>query len=412
MNRIILIGNGFDLAHGLKTKYSDFIKWYWKNWGERLKNSHNNKEEDRLCIFKVHENHADWFYTLRYEYQIVTLFTPRDGLEIVEIAKQHPELCDFSFKSPLFQKICNEIDKPWFSIEDIYYAFLKTTDNPNLINDDLEFIKDKLIEYLKSLEKPSVNQIIKKQILEPISQEDIAISSKMKWNKMLKERLDYSNTEWQEIVDDYRIDREICPYSTTAIERFKNDNEKLILSDGYDNVDAEPFPTYRLPDNIMLLNFNYTNTTDMFLPQSGRFTVNHIHGTLSKPESVIFGYGDEKDNEYEKLMNNKDNEYLRHIKSFRYLDASNYRRMLTFIESDSFQICIMGHSCGVTDRTLLSTLFEHPNCVSIKPYYYQKDDGTDNYRELVQNIARNFTDPRLMRDRVVGKERCEALGKE
>ena len=30
MNRIILIGNGFDLAHGLKTSYNDFIKWYLK----------------------------------------------------------------------------------------------------------------------------------------------------------------------------------------------------------------------------------------------------------------------------------------------------------------------------------------------------------------------------------------------
>jgi hypothetical protein len=25
MNRIIIVGNGFDLAHGLKTKYEDFI---------------------------------------------------------------------------------------------------------------------------------------------------------------------------------------------------------------------------------------------------------------------------------------------------------------------------------------------------------------------------------------------------
>lgn len=29
MNRLIIVGNGFDLAHGLKTKYSDFINWYW-----------------------------------------------------------------------------------------------------------------------------------------------------------------------------------------------------------------------------------------------------------------------------------------------------------------------------------------------------------------------------------------------
>ena len=30
MNRIILIGNGFDLAHGLKTSYQDFLKWILK----------------------------------------------------------------------------------------------------------------------------------------------------------------------------------------------------------------------------------------------------------------------------------------------------------------------------------------------------------------------------------------------
>ena len=30
MNRIILIGNGFDLAHGLPTRYEDFINWYWE----------------------------------------------------------------------------------------------------------------------------------------------------------------------------------------------------------------------------------------------------------------------------------------------------------------------------------------------------------------------------------------------
>ena len=47
---------------------------------------------------------------------------------------------------------------------------------------------------------------------------------------------------------------------------------------------------------------------------------------------------------------------------------------------------------------------------SIKPYYHKKDDGTDSYRELVQNIARNVKNPSPMRDRVVRKDRCEALG--
>jgi len=30
MNRVILIGNGFDLAYGLKTSYTDFIDDFWE----------------------------------------------------------------------------------------------------------------------------------------------------------------------------------------------------------------------------------------------------------------------------------------------------------------------------------------------------------------------------------------------
>jgi hypothetical protein len=227
---------------------------------------------------------------------------------------------------------------------------------------------------------------------------------------MIKDRLNYDDPQWHTLIDSYYLKQEEQMSAFIDVGHFKNDFEVKIHNGNFNDDMNKKYPAYRLPDNIMLLNFNYTDTADMYLTKSDRFSVNHIHGSLSKPESVIFGYGDERDDEYEKLMKKNDNEYLRHIKSFRYLDASNYRRMLAFIESDSYQICIMGHSCGVTDRTLLSTLFEHPNCVSIKPYYYQKEDGTDNYRELVQNIARNFTDPRLMRDRVVRKDRCEALG--
>ena len=29
MNRLVIIGNGFDMAHGFKTSYMDFINWYW-----------------------------------------------------------------------------------------------------------------------------------------------------------------------------------------------------------------------------------------------------------------------------------------------------------------------------------------------------------------------------------------------
>ena len=104
---------------------------------------------------------------------------------------------------------------------------------------------------------------------------------------------------------------------------------------------------------------------------------------------------------------------VKNIKSIRYLESDNYRRLLQFIDSAPYQIYIMGHSCGNSDRTLLNTLFEHPKCVSIKPFYYQWQDEQgewrDNYIEIIQNISRNFNSMQTMRDRMVNKEFCRPL---
>lgn len=128
---------------------------------------------------------------------------------------------------------------------------------------------------------------------------------------------------------------------------------------------------------------------------------------------MIFGYGDEISDEYKELENLNENVVLENVKSIRYLDTNNYSDLIRFIESDEYQIYIMGHSCGISDRTLLNTLFEHKNCVSIKPFYYNWIDANthpkDNYREIVQNISRNFNDKAVMRSKVVNKQYCEPM---
>ena len=171
---------------------------------------------------------------------------------------------------------------------------------------------------------------------------------------------------------------------------------------------ANKFPReFFLPNEILFLNFNYTNTTQLYLPiPKPGFEINHIHGELTNPDSVIFGYGDELDENYKNISNLNDNEYLRNFKSIKYLESDRYRKALQFMNAAPYQVFIMGHSCGNSDRTFLNTLFEHKNCVSIKPYYYKNGDK-DNYLEIVQNISRNFTDMKLMRDRVVNKTYCE-----
>lgn len=60
MNRIILIGNGFDLAHGLPTRYEDFINWYWEQWLQKLKTCHYRSLTDSLCKISIKTGQDTW----------------------------------------------------------------------------------------------------------------------------------------------------------------------------------------------------------------------------------------------------------------------------------------------------------------------------------------------------------------
>ena len=53
MNRIVLIGNGFDLAHGMNTSYKHFICWYLSQWGSRLLNGIGKELSDGLLSMKM-----------------------------------------------------------------------------------------------------------------------------------------------------------------------------------------------------------------------------------------------------------------------------------------------------------------------------------------------------------------------
>lgn len=408
MNRIVLIGNGFDIAHGLKTSYADFINWYWEGWGKRLMVGKKNKYEDEFCLFELQDKVGigNWYLVRDWYFQDIKL----NAKEFVQRAKKDTNLCIFNYKSPFFEQINKSIEnKGWVDIENEYYLLLKryAIEKPSKndvinLNKQLHFLQDKLIEYLSEINEQDKNTIdkIKEKIFAPINSSDVAVGA----TKVLNEYVDWcmglQHGELERKLKEYGIDSDRSFIYLNEVDEYWQNRTSFV---DYPRV-------FRLPDNIMLLNFNYTNTTMQYMPLEGQiFFLNHIHGEVSNPQNVIFGYGDELDDDYKAIQNINDNDYLKNVKSIRYLESCKYRSVLSFIDSAPFQVCIMGHSCGNSDRTLLNTLFEHRNCISIKPYYYIKDDGTDNYLELVQNISRNFIDMKLMRDRVVNKDYCEPL---
>lgn len=414
MNRIIIIGNGFDLAHGLPTSYNNFINWYMDEWVQKLRSCHKHEESDELCEFKISEH--TWHSFIFQNYGPLWNNILRETL--FKTIKGHPEYFQYN-QSRFLEAITRCIEKNnWVDIEKEYYDLLSkdfessNDENIKSLNKELECLKFNLIAYLKEVETKLINEFIvkdsiKEKILEPINPRDISINAKKNiWPNFVKTRYDNSH-KLNNLIKSYSNKyREI----TKSIKGFKTLYGYQISHMESDIFNDENFPKALFyPDSILLLNFNYTKTADLYLPNEDIFKVNHIHGKLSNPQSIIFGYGDELDDNYKKLLKDNNNEYLKNIKSINYLNYTNYRELLSYIESAPYQIYIMGHSCGLSDKTLLNTLFEHDNCVSIKPFYYINAEGRDNYTDIVQNISRNFTDMKLMRDRVVNKTFCEAL---
>lgn len=405
MNRIVLIGNGFDLAHGLKTKYEHFIDWYWKDWGKRLLYSLNKTETDGLCSFKIKESVklANWAYVWEFHYQRRYPLMPWDLNDVINRAKEDNDLCDY-WISPFLQQICKSIEtKKWVDIENEYYDLLakcalkkRAETTVEELNQHLRTLQDKLVQYLSLVNQTNteIHESIWNKIYSPINPNDISIEK----FSQLKEYIDWcvkqDNTYWVSKMQRYEEG-----FDSDYVNSYKEHyNENYYLD--------YPRP-FMLPDYIMILSFNYTKTAHLYHNQN--FFLNYIHGELDNPQNIIFGYGDEMDKDYQSLKNLNDNGCLRNLKTIKYLETDNYRNALAFMNSAPFQVYIMGHSCGNSDRTLLNTLFEHKNCISIKPYYYVKEDGSDNYLDIIQNISRNFTDMKLMRDRVVNKTYCEPL---
>ena len=374
MNRLVIIGNGFDLAHGLKTSYMDFINWYWEQRVISFVNNVTRVSEDCLCRITIKEDSelSSWSNFIYINSNFKNIYGNRkySGSEIIKEIRDTPK--DFTFECcPLLNSMLESIDtKCWVDIENDYYKTLKTAlskknfgFSAKKLNEQLLYVKNKLVDYLNDISIPYRDDNIHNKMIELFDPKDFSGDGKQKAFKSIG-------------------------YHFEDIEEISN---------------PETRKKY-VPQSIMLLSFNYTDTAKHY--NNFNLTHNYIHGELSKPEEIIFGYGDELDKDYKELLDMNDNELLKYAKNVKYLETSHYRKMLNFINAGPFQVFIMGHSCGNSDRTLLNTVFEHENCVSIKPFYHKWENGTDNYLELVQNISRNFTDMKLYRDRVVNKEQC------
>ncbi len=362
--KLIIIGNGFDLAHKLPTSYNSFMVWYLNQILLESK-----KEEPKYLNTGFYDGTGMNYHY--YEDELI-LCNPIDfkkyRLPIIEIKNINDfiELGTYQFsieyKSDFLKSLMNKFKETnWVDIEYEIFNQIKTHykkeehhEYENL-NKQIEYLKSRLKEYLLSINKVDVSKI-----------------------------------EIQYIIEEYVL----------------NENKN---------------------NEVLVLNFNYTDTISKYKKRLFKedFDIINIHGNLyEENDTLIFGYGDETDEHFQKLENLNHEHALTNFKSYWYFEKPDYQYLLSFIDgvninskddlapivppfeneniTKDFEVYIIGHSCGLSDRVLLKTIFEHENCQKIHAFHYGADEKArkkDHFNKSIQ-ISRHFTNKQLVRKKL------------
>ncbi|WP_051315331.1 AbiH family protein [Algoriphagus terrigena] len=343
MNRLILIGNGFDLAHGFKTNFKDFIDDYLCDC---LNNFYKGKDYQDPLV-KIYRENKTYIHTIS---------DPVTPLNLEENLSYFKKLANLKFQinSELFETIYLKYEKlKWVDLEmEFFDQLIRWKKNESAwkhtvskANSDLDYLKDRLLEYL----------------------------SRNTRTLQYHEPLDKFKTLFTENINTNEL--------SSTVE------EKTISV-----------------DSLYFLNFNYTPTIEQYLHEirsKKPFQHSYIHGSLSGNIKPVFGYGDEINKEYKEFEDQRNNELFKHIKSFHYSLNEEYFNLIRFIDSQEYQVSIFGHSCGLSDRTMLNQIFEHPNCKSIKIFFHKISPTENDFLEKIYDIYRHFGNKGEARKKIV-----------
>jgi len=394
MNRIVIVGNGVDLAYGLKTRYEDFVVKLIKE-AINAKNSRQDLQIDNLFTITITGD-----FGLHYD--------KIDGIEKIEEFKSHNViLSDFKPKyygidakvngnsilsnqldinprkgsisinsnSDFFKSVLSE--KNWSDIERVYFQLLnhytdvytkgqakaenlpqkelilkKYLTSITSLNLDFEKVKNEFIRYLTGLDK-SAN---KNRSLDDLLWKKVTISKSLYYTDKATKN---------------RIDRDL--------------------------------PSFSSIDKVIFVDFNYTEVLQEIIVKikhhHDTIDVIHIpiHGTLNDSGSIIFGYGDENNELYRKLEEVGEDSLLTHFKSYYYHSRSKYSTLIDCLHENEYDVIVIGHSLGLSDKLLLQTIFEHDQC----KFIHLVHSGDDSHFRKRIALSRHFEDKKKMRDRLL-----------
>ena len=355
---ILIIGNGFDLAHGLPTKYEHFLKYVdaFKRFKDTCKQESVKSEWETA-------NEEDKKFILHF----ANLYEKKTKIfeEIETLILNNIWINHFFF---FYRNRVVAVKDGWIDFESEISRIIQTLDKARLT------------------------------ILEDIN-------NGCEYGKMTQRQLDILNS----VFGKPKINCNNIEFDATAIRHKK----ELLLRDlnrltrclevYLSNYVEEIVPEVKLPDVDTLdikcvLSFNYTHTYERFydIDKSKKIHYDYIHGETRADSDIdncnlILGV----DEYLEGHAKDKDNEFIQFKKFYqriykktgcKYVDWINRIAQIPSSYGNIHNIYIIGHSLDITDKDILSSLI---NMKRIKTtiFYHNQETLGNHINNLVKVLG-------------------------
>lgn len=355
--KILLIGNGFDLAHGLPTSYKDFLDFC--------------KMVRELYTYPIIDNEynqkklIDWNTDKTIKSKLLECYENRKNCiedKITTQCKELDELYDCIKENVWINYFLERekyIGENWIDFESEISNVVQAIETlKSYIERDEDVLKIKdtkqqTIIYFLKIAKKSLQDVFNLKRIDSFI-EDISIEL----DKLIRSLEIY-----------------ICEFVNEIDIIKENDDIKTIT-----------------PDYV--LSFNYSNTYERIYGQSKEVTYDYIHGKADIKNNVdtcnlVLGIDeyleDDKNDKlefiafkkfYQRIYKSTDSTYMKWVEQIKKYPEVNHN------------LFIFGHSLDKTDRDILKLLICNDN-VTTKIYYYRKNkNDKKELGKLIKNLVR------------------------
>lgn len=368
---ILIIGNGFDLAHGLPTKYTDILQFL--KFITQTASWSNDVESFSIYFLDAYNAPA---YVKEY---IKNAFLSRETGENGHVFNANPLVQE------IYDNLTNNI---WYE----YLYELYITDKMKGIN-WIDF-ESEISEIIEQIDKNQENLYMPFDMHASDGNEKLKLFlTKLKKDAFIKDEYKYKEhiPTYRDFLDKSyadlrRLVRCIEIYLTECVEK----QSISVYSQDINNIDVKA-----------VLCFNYTHTYEKLYNNSDKLKVHYLHGETKEDGSVnnmVLGideyYGlNDKDKHTNYNIYKKFTQRVLNETGFLYRDwieSMDYETQLRRSMKEKFpnHVYIFGHSLDVTDRDVIKDIIDRDGVITTI-FYYDKQQQTQQIANLVKMLGQD-----------------------